>query len=132
MSKKVLLINPHIASLRTWRLNVPVGLLYLGSYLSHKGYNVYILDACNVEKKSELLERLKQELSDAMVVGLSVMTDQVANAIEISRYIRERNPSLPIIWGGVHPTLYPELTAKSEYVDFVVLGEGGNYHLRIT
>ncbi len=45
MGKKVLLINPQIASLRTWRLNVPVGLLYVGSYLPHKGYSVYILDA---------------------------------------------------------------------------------------
>ena len=124
MGKKVLLINPNIAFRRTWRLNVPMGLLYIGSYLSQKGYNVRILDACNGKNMNKFLNRVEQELRDAMVVGLSVMTAQVSNAIEISRYIRERNPSLPIIWGGVHPTLYPEQTARSEYVDFVVRGEG--------
>lgn len=124
MGKKVLLINPDIPSLRTWRLNVPMSLLYVGSHLSQKGYSVHILDNCNIGDTSEFLSRVKQELSDAMAVGLSVKTEQVSNAIEVSKYIREVNPSLPIIWGGVHPTLYPEQTARADYVDFVVRGEG--------
>jgi len=32
--------------------------------------------------------------------------------------------SMPIIWGGVHPTLYPEQVARADYVDFAVVGEG--------
>jgi len=33
-------------------------------------------------------------------------------------------PDIPVIWGGVHPTLYPDQVAQSEYVDYVVKGEG--------
>lgn len=124
MGKKVLLINPDIPSLRTWRLNLPMSLLYVGSYLSHKGYSVHIIDKCNIEDTNNFFSRIKQELGNTIAVGLSVMTEQVSNAIEVSRYIREVNPSLPIIWGGVHPTLYPEQTARADYVDFVVRGEG--------
>ena len=124
MDKKVLLINPDIPSLRTWRLNLPMSLLYVGTYLSHKGYSVHIVDKCNIEDTSNFFSRIKQELGNTIAVGLSVMTEQVANAIEVSRYIRELNPSTPIIWGGVHPTLYTEQTVRAGYVDFAVIGEG--------
>lgn len=124
MAKKVLLINPDIPSLRTWRLNLPMSLLYIGSYLLDKGYSVRIIDNCNIEDNSVFFSRINQELGDSMAVGITVMTEQVANAIEVSRYIRELNPSIPIIWGGVHPTLYTEQTVRAGYVDYAVVGEG--------
>ena len=124
MEKKVLLINPNIPSLRTWRLNLPMSLLYVGTYLSRKGYRVDIVDGCNIEDKSIFFSSIKQELGGSIAVGLTVMTEQVANAIEVSRYIRELNPSVPIIWGGVHPTLYTEQTVSAGYVDYTVVGEG--------
>ena len=37
---------------------------------------------------------------------------------------RTQNPSCPLVWGGVHPTLLPEQTASNDYVDIVVRGEG--------
>ena len=44
--------------------------------------------------------------------------------LEFAHYVRMQNPSCPIVWGGVHPTLLPEQTASNEYVDVVVRGEG--------
>lgn len=35
-----------------------------------------------------------------------------------------QNPSCPLVWGGVHPTLLPEQTASNAFVDIVVRGEG--------
>jgi radical SAM superfamily enzyme YgiQ (UPF0313 family) len=79
---------------------------------------------CNVENADDFYGRIKQELDNCIAVGLTVMTEQVAHAIEVSRYIRKLNPSIPIIWGGVHPTLYTEQTVRADYVDFAVVGEG--------
>jgi len=49
---------------------------------------------------------------------------QIKYALEFARYVRIQNPSSPIVWGGVHQTFLSEQTASSDYVDFVVQGEG--------
>ncbi len=49
---------------------------------------------------------------------------QVATAIEMSRALRTVQPDLPIVWGGYFPTLYPAVALNSDYVDFVVRGQG--------
>ena len=49
---------------------------------------------------------------------------QIKYALEFASYVRMQNPSCPIVWGGVHPTLLPEQTASNDYVDIVVRGEG--------
>jgi len=123
MQKKVLLINPRFTDEITL-FNIPIGLIYLGSWLLHKGYEVSLLDALHFTDMPLLFQRIESELSDAFCVGISVMSAQIPHALQISRFVRQRNPSIPIIWGGVHPTLYPEQTAKCEFVDFAVKGEG--------
>ncbi|RPI61363.1 MAG: radical SAM protein [Lysobacterales bacterium] len=58
-------------------------------------------------------------------VGVTVMGGpQVTTAIEISRALRAVQPQLPIVWGGYFPTLYPAVALNSDYVDFVVRGQG--------
>lgn len=123
MNKRILLINPGFQG-KSKGLNIPLGLMCVGSCLFHQGYNVNILDANNAKQAKGFFNKIRQELSNAVRVGLSVMSAQIPHALEISKHIRQCDPSIPIIWGGVHPTLYPVQTAKSEYVDFVVKGEG--------
>jgi len=123
MGKKVLLINSKFPDESVW-FNVPVSLLYLGSWLGREGYEIVILDAINIKYMPALFQYIKSQLSDALCVGLSVMTAQIPNALEICRFVRQCDPSIPIIWGGVHPTLYPEMVARHELVDFAVKGEG--------
>jgi radical SAM superfamily enzyme YgiQ (UPF0313 family) len=108
MDKKILLIYPIFAErLRIGLPNLPMSLMYVGSYLTHKGYKVKILDLNNMDK-NDSLKRIKNELNNVIAVGISVMSAQVPNALEISKYIKQIDPSIPVIWGGVHPTLYPE------------------------
>jgi len=124
MSKKVLLVNPKLPQ-KAVRLNIPLSLLYLGTWLSRKGYEVNILDAFNHNGNRHFYDRLREELNDGVLaVGLSVMTAQIASAMDISKFVREVDGSIPIIWGGVHPTLYPEQVAGVDYVDYAVKGEG--------
>lgn len=123
MSKKVLLVNPELPE-KMLRLNIPLSLLYVGTSLFHQGYEVNILEANNAVHSKQFFDKLQRELDGVMAVGLSVMTAQISSAVEISRYVRAYNPSIPIIWGGVHPTLYPEQVAASDFVDYAVKGEG--------
>ena len=123
MNKGVLLINPMLEG-KLEGLNIPMGLMCVGSYLFHHGYDVNILDANNANSLSGFIDKVREELSNAVCVGLSVMSAQIPHALEISSIIRRLDPLMPIIWGGVHPTLYPLQTAESECVDFVIRGEG--------
>ncbi len=123
MSKKVLLINPKLPE-KLVRLNIPLGLLYVGTALSHRGYEVNILDANNTTHDKQFFDNLSHQLDGTLAIGLSVMTAQISSAIEISKYVQQINPSIPIIWGGVHPTFYPEQVAMSAYADYAVKGEG--------
>lgn len=59
------------------------------------------------------------------VVGLEVMSCYEANARELARTIKERNPNIIIVVGGYHPSGYPEmLKDANDTVDFAVLGAG--------
>lgn len=49
---------------------------------------------------------------------------QIHYGLELAEKVRTELPSCPIVWGGVHPSLLPEQTTASPYVDIVVRGEG--------
>jgi anaerobic magnesium-protoporphyrin IX monomethyl ester cyclase len=96
---------------------VPLALLNVASPLQREGYHVRILDM-RLEKCKNL------EIGDPVFVGLSCMSgQQIRYGLEIARKVRGQNPLCPIVWGGVHPTLLPEQTAKNDLVDVVVRGE---------
>lgn len=121
--QKVVLVYPRFPE-RLPALSLAMGPFYVGSYLVNQGYNVTILDANNFKHDREFFSTLRGELGAALALGLSVMTGQIPNALEISKYAKQVKPSIPIIWGGVHASLFPEQTVNCRYVDFAVRGEG--------
>lgn len=111
----ILLIYPNPVTLL--EPQYPHGLLALAAYLIRRGHKVRIIDE-RLEDYTMVL------LGEFDCVGISVMTGQVKNGLKIAKWIRQKDASMPILWGGVHPSLMPEQTAKNEYVDIVVRGEG--------
>jgi radical SAM superfamily enzyme YgiQ (UPF0313 family) len=68
-----------------------------------------------------VLSQLAALCADARLVGISLMTNYFDNAVQISRHVRQAC-RVPVVWGGVHPTLRPQECL--EHADFVCLGEG--------
>jgi len=119
----VLLINPHYH--RNWQYGVdaysfPIGLLSLATVLSRAGFQPVIVDACVDEN---FMDTIRRYLPDTLFAGLSVMTPQVPHALEIAAEIRNASPDTPLVWGGIHPTLYPE-SVTHPLCDAVAVGEG--------
>src|SRR5581483_7499017 len=56
---------------------------------------------------------------------------QMAAAIPLCRAIRERAPSVPIVWGGYFPSLYADATLNAGYVDFAIRGQGEDTFLEL-
>ena len=97
---------------------MPLALLYLASSLREEGFSVRILDM-------RLKNYVDFEIGNPLFVGISCMSGlQIKFALEFARHVRMQNPRCPLVWGGVHPTLLPEQTARNDYVDIVVRGEG--------
>ncbi len=126
---RVLLINPPFnISKANYQTSISVGLLALASYLDQQGIEAKIIDAI---RQKNYLELIQAELPNIDSVGLSVMTMQVSSALKISKLIKDFNPQIPIVWGGVQPTLFPEQVAIHPLIDIAVFGEGEDSLLEI-
>lgn len=97
---------------------IPMGVIVLASYLRKNGYNPSVLDT-RVENFTDY------DFSKYGYIGLSTMSgSQLSDSINLAKIIKKKNRKAILIWGGVHPTFYPEQTVKSSLVDYVVRGEG--------
>ena len=102
----------------------PFSLLTIAAPLVKKGLNVKIIDQ-RVDRK--WISHLRVALKDKPVCcGISTMTGtQIHFSLECAKVIRTENDgAVPIVWGGCHPTVLPEQTLQSEFVDIVCVGEG--------
>ncbi len=121
---KVVLVRPHPGSLaKVCGVRLPIALLRLASMLPPH-VEVAIID---MAMEPDWRRRLRAELSAGQprVLGVGTMTGpQLAGALEASSMARELVPEITVVWGGVHPTLFPEATAREPAVDAVVVGEG--------
>lgn len=122
---KILLIYP-ITGMDVFGINVglPLSCLYLGTVLQEAGYRVEILDE---RITSTFVQDVARSIHGErpLLVGISSITGmQIRGGLKAARSVRRLDPSLPIVWGGVHPTLCPDSTLQDELCDIVVLGEG--------
>ena len=124
MARNVVLIYPN-AGQDVLGINVglPLSLLYVGTALKKAGFGVTILD----ERTTADLESLIKEslASNPLFVGISSMTGyQIRHGLTIAQLTRDLNPRVPLVWGGVHPTIHPDSTVRHKLVDIVAVGEG--------
>jgi radical SAM superfamily enzyme YgiQ (UPF0313 family) len=97
---------------------VPLQLLHVAASLRAQGYRPRIADL-------RLGDFRTLPLGDPVFVGITAMSGpQIRYGLEFADRVRSERPGLPLVWGGVHPTLLPEQTAADPRVDVVVRGEG--------
>ena len=119
---KVLLINPPFnINKENYDSSISVGLLSIASYLDSHNINVEIIDGV---RQKNYLELIKEEVKNCNYAGISVMTTQIPQALNICRLIRKINPDCKIIWGGAHPSLFLKQTVDNPLIDIVAYGEG--------
>lgn len=118
--RKVILVQPRATLHDGFR--APLNLLQLASGLIKAHYDVKIIDYHTKNPSDNDIQKL---LTNALFVGISSFTGlQSAEAIRLATQYKSINPNLPIVWGGYHPSLWPELAIKSELVDYVIVGPG--------
>lgn len=127
------------------RVIPPLGLCYIASYLESVGIPCSILDCVAEDLEHEELVgdrtwryglaladiKSKIEMFRPDIVGLSIIySSDLPNLFDVARVVKEADPSITVIAGGIHPTIYPEqvLTAhggrQAPLIDYVIRGEG--------
>lgn len=115
----IVLIYPQLGSFDNIVCDIPLSLIYAAVDSVKSGFAVKILDLrVDLDDwKSKLNQYIED---DASLIGISVMTgNPIKTSLEISKYIKSQY-SVPIVWGGAHPTILPEETLKNQYIDYVI------------
>ena len=152
--KKVLLINPPFirlfgAGAPPRGVKAPLGLCYIAGVLNDHGfdvrvyntdfiknprvlsskditagYNTYLNSLNNLDLPvwREIYERINDYSPD--IVGITAMTSLFNSALNVAQLVKSLDSEIPVVLGGVHPTILPQETIKNTKVDIVVRGEG--------
>lgn len=120
MTKNFILVIPSASHNSSAPL--PLGCLFLAESLLRNGFSVEIID--NTVK--DALSRIEKVAgSDSIAFGISSLSGtQLQNAVVLAKELKRLYPAMPVIFGGAHATAVPAQTLESEFVDFVVYGEG--------
>lgn len=113
-----------------------LGVGYLSSYLKRHGHETFLaFDPRQFDRhfaQNQFLARVfnrEKEIKEKVIklkpdlVAFSVLTANYQWALRLAGKIKE-GLNVPIIFGGIHPTLVPEVVIKNEVVDMLCLGEG--------
>ncbi|MFH1642424.1 MAG: radical SAM protein [Nanoarchaeota archaeon] len=100
---------------------IPLGLLSISRYLVDR-FKVKIIDQrTDKDWKKHLLKELNQ--NPLCIATTSTTGLQINYALEISKFVKQ-NSNIPVVWGGVHPSLLPRQTLENPNIDILVKGEG--------
>ncbi len=128
--EKVLLILPYFSEHHHYGTMskvapslLPVSLVYLAGYLEREQFDVRIFDG-QIDTMSEttLHQRLTEFNPD--VVGITCMTPMVTETHLVAKAVKSFRKDLPVVVGGIHPSVMPEDIISDENIDFIVRGEG--------
>lgn len=128
---KVVLVKPPISMFELYgdlsdagSLEPPLGLAYLAACLKEKGIEVEIIDC--LAKGFSLEVAVTEVLNrNPKYVGITAVTIDIYNAANLAKRLKELNPDLITIIGGVHVTAVPfETMERFEQFDLAVINEG--------
>lgn len=104
-----------------YRIELGLALAVIAAPLE-EDYDLHLIDErVTPDYEQEVLKHL----DDAVCVGISSITGyQIKRGIAMARQVRAKAPDVPIVWGGYHPSLFPEQTCESTACDIVCIGQG--------
>jgi len=133
---KILLVNsPNPPNYYNREVYLPSSLLYLSAVLQKNGDEIKLLDLKN--PKHQITNDDKQKYNETLLIETissfhpeligfgSLFSGNFPQLLTLSRATKKHFPSIPIIIGGIHPTIYAEQILKNcPSIDYIVLSEG--------
>jgi len=116
---------------------ISIGVRRIASWLRHNGHHVRTIYLPTVnyasirqrmfpsfgkEYSPAVIDRLAHLVSESDIVGFSSMTNYSYKVKELITRLKRRFPEKMMVWGGVHPTVFPDDAIR--HADAVCVGEG--------
>lgn len=135
------LINNPIAHRSTY---FPLAMLSIATLCKREGVEATVLDAGNyfVQKgwglpelsnyyETTIKDHIHELQPDIIGIG-AVFSGAFSSLREMAKDIKKDFPSIPIVIGGIHATIFArEILEQYKHVDFVIVGEGENSFLQL-
>jgi radical SAM superfamily enzyme YgiQ (UPF0313 family) len=94
----------------------------IASHLDPERYETVIVDS---RLETDPTAALVRAAEGAVCVGVTVLTGApIRDAVGASRAVKARYPSLPVVWGGWHPSMFGAECLEEPSVDATVQGQG--------
>lgn len=121
MRHTVLFYNPVSTSKGKQRL--PLSLLAVSAVIA-EDYDVEFIDGnLTDDPASQIIERAKA--TKAKLLAVTTMPGpQVRQAVPVCKRVKAELPDLTILWGGYFPTQHENVILRSDFVDYVIQGQG--------
>lgn len=125
-NKKIALIVPkktinsqgEISNVFDWE---PLGVFYLSAVLNSQGHSPKVFHQFSFQDDYSLLEKVVQFQPDYL--GFSTITSNFNQGIRLAKKLKQKQ-NIPIIFGGSHASLIPEIVMEDQIIDYLVIGEG--------
>ena len=113
--KRICLIRPGVTGMLQNKVDIPYGLLCLGSALEQNGFDIIIKD---------LTDENYEIIPEADIYGITSYTVYYNECLKIKEWLRKnRNPFAPVAVGGPHASaMYNEI--KNDGFDYIMVGDG--------
>jgi radical SAM superfamily enzyme YgiQ (UPF0313 family) len=124
--KEILLVKPYrfVATPITLKeIPYPLGLGYLAAVLEKK-WNVNVIDIDLEGLSEEEFSKKVEDLRPQMVGISSMFSENHKYAHNVARVVKEIDPKIIVVMGGVHVTCLPHAVLEDKNVDFILVGEG--------
>ncbi len=121
---RILLLNPpNIEEMALDAQTVPLGLLFIRSYLQQLDHIVDILNLYYEKSWVDVASKLQSKEYD--IAGIPCYTQQRFSVFKLADTCKSVHPSIPIVLGGPHATFLDiEILKYIEAIDYIIRGEG--------
>jgi len=139
MKARVLLINPPTSRDQFIGSDnyFPLGLLSLATVLKNNNIDAKIIDVNNYYFNKEFNKSMLDDYIENVIysfirnynpdiIGIGcIFSGAFSNLKLIACEVKKNSPHLPVVIGGIHPTIFAkDILKKYLYIDYVIIGEG--------
>ena len=114
---KILFVYPNIVGNET----ISQGIASLSAYLKKEGHETELMDYTFGGTPNDCVKKVRNLQPD--IIGFSILSGSFPFCLRVARALKS-NFDIPIIFGGIHPTVAPEECIAQKDVDMICLGEG--------
>ena len=100
----------------------PYGIYLLASVLRSQGHEVTLADL--IADGSNCIQKYAADIDQCGLIGIASTSMSWATASDVISQVRQRRTDVPIVLGGIHPTMFDYYLLRAFPVEYVVRGEG--------